>query len=513
MQLYHSFAFLTILGHVASDSNVNLIKSSRVDGSEEDCSLGACTSPDMASLLQRKGHAISKSTRDDRQLSTSSQLSSANDWICIPDLLPNFEIAFSMMAIGMVFVAVSALTLASIPAQSSPAAVAEGDGVPTPQVPMLRIHSLDGLRIVVVVSIVLFHMGTFPEDASVIIHGSVDLLFILSGFLACSAEIGRRDSYHSRSAASFIARKMARLCPAYYAALLWSTCDPAYHEVHDSRAPYFAWPMDTIFVQSLFPFDTCGSGLFVPWLGNYVAWFASALLLSFLCFPFFYNVRPRSGLQLVAHATILATTYTTVWILLENNPSLQQRGLGGTFFCFPIKLMVFIAGMLSAQVFDKCPLRVRRWDRWGWVFDGSLLLAFVLRRHFAFDHENKVDTLVLLAFCVTCVAARGAIEQPDGTEAELDKPNSGLICRILASRPILCLAPYAYGMYIFQSPVQKGIYKLQAVLTIPEPLLKLQPCLCLLSVVVVAIAFEHLVEVRIRSLVEGRIRNAGNMKV
>lgn len=95
-----------------------------------------------------------------------------------------------------------------------------------------RIAFLDGLRAVAVLSVIVFHAGVHdaalrggnPLTAALVRQGShgVDLFFVLSGFCLSYPVLRRLRDAHLQpfDVAAFAARRIVRIVPPYYAALL-----------------------------------------------------------------------------------------------------------------------------------------------------------------------------------------------------------------------------------------------------------------------------------------------------
>ncbi len=91
-----------------------------------------------------------------------------------------------------------------------------------------RNESLDGLRGVASLSIVLYHFGPHiaPREGAFgwlhhlppLLFQGVDLFFVLSGYLICSILLAHRDS--PRLLRTFYARRACRVLPLYYVVLL-----------------------------------------------------------------------------------------------------------------------------------------------------------------------------------------------------------------------------------------------------------------------------------------------------
>jgi hypothetical protein len=145
-----------------------------------------------------------------------------------------------------------------------------------------RILVIDGFRVFAVSVIMLKHAevaGTWPvaalrafaaADASM--GGSKPLLFIVSGFIISYVFAQKVEKMDLSTSLSFLARRLGRLAPAYYAALFLGLLhDAVYYsrgpstneEIPMIRAQRLAYVVDSSLLQSFAAMPTCqfGSGM------------------------------------------------------------------------------------------------------------------------------------------------------------------------------------------------------------------------------------------------------------
>jgi len=423
-----------------------------------------------ASLDGLHSHVHSKQAMFDLQRQSPSpklnenllSLSPAQDptqrQLCIPEFVPSFHVAFGMTLLGMLCVGLLSWMLVISCENSTETPCAQAAPAPRPDKnstpqgdrtsrPILK--SLDGLRTFLVSWIILYHMDGLPS--SVGSHWPVHYFFVLSGFIMFYVVEGKRAHFDFRAGRAFVVRRLARLCPVYFLALLWMAAI-MYHHGENLR-PFSAWPAQSIFLQSLFPLEICGMGWDhrLDYGGNTVGWFTSASVLLSFCFPLLYNARPQSGFHgtfYVLFAVVLVRSFIP---LITNN----------FIFMHPwvvMRLPEYVAGMLAAQLCGVMPKHVSEWKGWGLVFDGSLFFGAAVVAALVHSHDPRLavsrtchgDYFLTSIFCVTCIAARFAAEPSE-------EKIQGLLYKLFSSRPMTSMAEFSFSAYIVQTAVSKTV--------------------------------------------------------
>jgi peptidoglycan/LPS O-acetylase OafA/YrhL len=128
---------------------------------------------------------------------------------------------------------------------------------------------LDGLRALSVLMILGFHkLGPLTEKISKAVNGwiSVDLFFLVSGFLITSILLKEQDRKGTFSLKNFYIRRWLRLCPAYYVFLGIMFVWMLFRGQHDYAAYLIAGGyltnLDSVFAWGLLP---PASGLLHTW--------------------------------------------------------------------------------------------------------------------------------------------------------------------------------------------------------------------------------------------------------
>lgn len=356
------------------------------------------------------------------------------------------------------------------------------------------------------------------------------ILFVLSGFVAayvhqCAAS-GPSD-FDVDTTRKLVVRRLTRLCPAYFAALLLVAGVIAHR---GGGEPFLAWPVQALLLQSLMPVTVCGpwdtghwSHNFLPFSANGEGWFVSAILIASLCFPLLHNIRPRNGFW----ATLRALLFVT---MLRSTPTfLTMAGWCpfSTYVFAPVRVLEFSAGMLGAQLFQEMPVWMAECGAWDWIFDASLFCAGIPIWFLGYWHSWAAcesmhgDFFLTIVFCVTCMSARGVAEQSAecGSRAvqahfllrPCEEKERGCECQcgvrsfggaplsgLLTSKLLVLPAMYSYQAFIFQEIFCAGLAMLPVYLRlwwIPVT-----------APWVVAVLSVHCLEEPLRCLVEARLR-------
>lgn len=408
-----------------------------------------------ATLLQRADHAASPAVA----LLSASQAPAVLD-NCLPDPVASLGAGVGLAALFMLIVAALVWVLASLPEASSWSLPLR----PTAASPLLagrarRLDALDGLRTVLVMYIVIYHVrwALPPLLAPWFLtgHWAVQFFFVLSGFVAAScheASEGERP-IGVDGARTMAIRRITRLCPPYFVALLGVAVVVAFR---GGGEPFLAWPVQALLLQSLMPVRVCGpldvghwSQNFLPFSANGEGWFVSAILITSLCFPLLYNSRPRGGFHTTLSVLLLVIAGRSVPTFL----TMMGWCPMDTYTFAPVRLLEFAAGVLAAQLYREMPAWAADCGGWHWIFDASLLSAvppvwFLGHWHsWAVCENNHGDYFLTAIFCLTCIAARGLAEQQSKLPwDESLSPISGL----LSSKALVAPAVYSYQAYIFQ---------------------------------------------------------------
>jgi peptidoglycan/LPS O-acetylase OafA/YrhL len=330
-----------------------------------------------------------------------------------------------------------------------------------PQKSRPKMDALDGLRTVLVTYTILHHQAAWmPWWLHAVFrvgHWSMQFFFVLSGFVLFYVAEGKLSSYNRCAGFALAARRLARLLPAYFIALLWLYALAYFRIV--AGMPFLAWPLQALCVQTLLPVKVCGpievdprwdGANYMHFAANYVGWFTSAVVLLSLCFPLLFNGTrgwgARSTYALLASVVILRSVPT---LLHEQLPT---RGEGLDLYVFaPLRLLEFLAGMLSAQLCSTMTSSTLAWTGWGWVFDVALAVGVMWPFAAPSAEPPHGDFFLVAVFCLACIAARGAVEAAQGGVV------SGLLGPALSSGVLVWLAERSFAAYILQVPVRYSL--------------------------------------------------------
>jgi len=338
------------------------------------------------------------------------------------------------------------------------------------------ILALDGLRTLFVFTVICDHQKVFVwthvfYDVS---RRLMPFFFILSGFIRHTAT--GQESFNRATSMGYAARVLARFAPAYEVALLICM------RFSIEGGPLIGWPLSALFLQTWLPRALCFPD------GHFIGWFVSDIVFCALCFPFLYNWRPKGTIkQVVVALTTVLGLHAACCIAF---PTLS--------YSFPlVRLLEFVLGILTAQLVDESPQWLREWLGWPWVFDGCLVMVFLVWEVSRFLSGSGRDTpmeevLSEICWCVLLVAARCAVECPD---------SHGILLHALGCRPLVFLAKYSFGAYIYQDIV--GMIMGALALQIRGQILNTISGVWLPFMI--AMLSEHLLEAPVRAAVEGQI--------
>mmetsp|Transcript_77832 Transcript_77832/g.140429 ORF Transcript_77832/g.140429 Transcript_77832/m.140429 type:complete len:497 (+) Transcript_77832:120-1610(+) len=301
----------------------------------------------------------------------------------------------------------------------------------------IRLDALDGLRTLFTIHIIFFHRHEAYSDSSLwwwSAGDEVSMFFMLSGFVQCLTDLQKGVLFYGRrETLAFFARRLGRLCPAYYAAGLWIVFGL------DCKSGVAQTVAHFLFLQTLMPVvctDNCcyqGTWLYV----NGPGWFVSALLLISLFYPLFYRMLPRGCIM--KQCFVLA-----VVIVLESIQTTMILPNFKTLYFAPVRALTFIIGMLVAQLARSVCASFPDWPGWGRLFDASLTMALLASlTNSPPAIQGMCITACFTLVCISCVGMAGYDKSGSFLEAFLS-------CRLLAAA-----SAYSYGAYIYQSAIFK----------------------------------------------------------
>ena len=305
--------------------------------------------------------------------------------------------------------------------------------------PARRIDALTGLRPFASLYIFFFHFGrpllaTAPRWLRSLGGGGfvgVSFFYVLSGFVL-ALSYGPRITQGPFDQRRFVARRLARILPAYLTALLLLLPLAWRHDASLPASP-LGGVLQLLMLQAWWP------PLALTW--NLPAWSISIEVAFYLVLPAL--LRAIARLSAPRRVLLLAATWAAALAIAGGYSALAPDGavgpdsnalfLGFVKFWPPARLPELAFGVTLGLSFD----RARRPPRWLGAVALALagaLLAVADRLPFAVVH----NALLLPCFGAIVWSAAGA---------------RGAVARVLASRPLYRLGRASYDIYILQMPL------------------------------------------------------------
>jgi peptidoglycan/LPS O-acetylase OafA/YrhL len=307
-----------------------------------------------------------------------------------------------------------------------------------------HLDALDGLRALAIVLVLVHHLtpGGDPNQGvralvfklAQIGWSGVDLFFVLSGFLITGILL--RGKAAGRPMSSFLMRRVLRIVPAYYLALLLvlvvvPLLTGAY-PVPDVwlQAPWW------LYVSNMFPanFEVLG-GLF----GMSHFWSLAVEMQFYLLWPLLvYRLSPQALVRAALGGLALALVARAAAVALG-------AGWKITYAWMPMHMDGLLAGALVALAVHRGVVwaRVRGWV-WAALAVGSLIVGWVMW----FGHGSAVfksNELLLHSVLRICLPSVFAMTYAACLWAAL-QPNA--LGRALSHPALEPVARYSYGLYI-----------------------------------------------------------------
>jgi len=293
-----------------------------------------------------------------------------------------------------------------------------------------------------------------------VMHTSEPLFFIVSGFILANFTAQKMEHIDLGSGTSMFLRRLARLLPAYYLALMATVVLDMYSaRVHKSESDgILHWASQATLSQSLVPLESCTPGPWFPFDGNGIGWFTSAIVVLSLCFIPIFNVicnfhLAAAGLWLILFASLRS-------LCVQFAPSYASL----IHVYAPWHLFPFVMGMLCSQLCRKAH-SIMGWFHWGLVLDG-VFAAWVAGSFFwapkaAWTRAHQRFHMVwLCADCLLCIAAYGVALS---TEMVKDKPlltrmyHRGIMGNVMSNSVLTYWADNSFAAYILQNVVFRGL--------------------------------------------------------
>jgi peptidoglycan/LPS O-acetylase OafA/YrhL len=304
-----------------------------------------------------------------------------------------------------------------------------------------RIDALTGLRPFASLYVFFFHFGrpllaSAPAWLRSLGGGGfvgVSFFYVLSGFVLAHS-YGARMTSGAFDHRRFLARRLARLAPAYFAALLLLLLLPLALR-HDGNVGTSALGG----VLQLFMLQAWWPPAALTW--NLPAWSISVEVAFYLVLPSL--IRAIARLSLRRRALLLVVTWAVALVIAGVYSALLPDGAVGpdsnvcwldfVKFWPPARLPEFAFGVTLGLSFARAPA-APRWLGAVALAVAAALLGVADRLPFALVH----NALLLPCFGAIVWSAAGA---------------RGAVGRVLASRPLYRLGRASYDIYILQMPL------------------------------------------------------------
>ena len=355
------------------------------------------------------------------------------------------------------------------------------------------VKALDGLRVIFISTVIVNHF--FPYyymlpgtlDHVWFQHEPMKFFGTLSGFIRMITNKAP-ESYGLAASLNYCARVIARFAPAYWLALVWVGF------LKHWSAPFIAWPAQAVFSQGWFRANSvyCMEQDFML-CANFVGWFTSGIVVVSSMFPLLWNACRWAGTDRkpgLAFATVMVLLgLRAVVRAYDFHPAIVGAKAYGILIDFTI-------GLLCAQLCHEFPEWLVHWSGWGYIFDATLV-GYYLGILFVKEHLTLCCVLGTFIWPLLIISGWASAQDPDSDGS----PSSGLVGRCVSMKPITMLAEFSFGAYIFQAPIAYAI----DLVAETWGLQRWRWCHFFLTWTV-AVVSEHLMERRIRNIIEVRIK-------
>lgn len=288
---------------------------------------------------------------------------------------------------------------------------------------------IQGLRAIAVLAVVIFHLSPVRLPGGFI---GVDIFFVISGYLIIGF-IWRDLNNGTFSLLNFYSRRVKRLFPAYFVAILATSVAAYYLLLPEETVTYAHSLVSSLFYLSNFYFYLKSSYFdselqLSPLLHT---WSLSVEEQFYIVFPLFLIAVYRiSAKRIVIALSVLAfLSFILSEIMVRNDESFA-------FFASPSRFWQFITGGLVSIYAKKIKIHTILRDSLGLA--GMLMIFYCL---FAY-HDNipfPGVNAVLPTFATALVIISGS--------------SKGIIYRILSIKPCRFIGDISYSLYLWHWPV------------------------------------------------------------
>lgn len=296
---------------------------------------------------------------------------------------------------------------------------------------------LDGLRALSVLMILGFHkLGPLTEKISKLVNGwiSVDLFFLVSGFLITSILLKEQDKKGSFSLKNFYIRRWLRLCPAYYVFLGIMFVWMLFRGQHDFPAYLIAGAyltnMDSVFAW----------GLLSPASGLLHTWTLGVEEQFYLLWPSFLRISGRKALGFCL--SVCAIVYIWRLVLVATGASWVRVYVG-----FDTRIDSIMFGVATCLLWRQSALR----EKFTSYLSKSSVQVSIAGILLLFCHWLKhpgcgvrVEELLLwgvkmpIVLVLICLLIVSLLANP-----------STLLGKVLSSKPLTWIGKLSYSIYLW----------------------------------------------------------------
>jgi len=286
-----------------------------------------------------------------------------------------------------------------------------------------KVDSLTSTRAFAAILVVIHHFGrdVFPFKKFPNFFGNgnlaVSYFFVLSGFVLYNVYLDKDISYKD-----FVIKRVARIVPVYYLALLLFISLPIFlHQLPADFAKQLSFHI--LFLQAYIP----GYALTL----NAPAWTLSVEMFFYFLFPALLLFQKKnSGLFLLSLIGLFICSQAVHLWYSTHRSLLSEDNIDLVYFNPLIHINQFMIGMAGGAIYNNTKDKVHyRWMPVFWMF---ILYALIIFRPENLSYQTGLIAPFFMLFIISI--------------AKNDPP-------VLNARPLVLLGEISYGIYILQVPV------------------------------------------------------------